>query len=313
MDLKALGSLRGSFCGHPCWLLLTVVMVLLGCSRDAPKSAPRAVDAPAAELLKQLTATDEGVRFAVLDRAKKRIGHLSAGELEAALTTLRPKNVSTLIYVCIQTRSKLLLGLSPAAQKALEHSAGSFPNLAYYLARVDPIAGLPALVDMYQRHAAHRMPICLAIGEICRPEASDFLLEQIRRIKSAGGNIEAPLAGLKQSCQEIDPKTVNWLLAQQLNREEIIALSELKLNLPPERLKALWQAGGRDRFLAVEVIFGKPQTHFDTLRWMVEQYLQAGDKSTVRQLMFSDAMQSVTDRRLVDFREATLAKLPLDR
>ncbi|MEJ2643229.1 MAG: hypothetical protein P8010_27110, partial [Desulfosarcinaceae bacterium] len=96
-----------------------------------------------------------------------------------------------------------------------------------------------------------------------------------------------------------------------LNREETIALSELDLNLPPDRLKTLWQAGGRDRFLAVEVILGAPQTHFETLRWMVDRYLRAGDKNTVRELMHSDSMRSVSDKRLVEFREATLAKLPL--
>jgi hypothetical protein len=110
----------------------------------------------------------------------------------------------------------------------------------------------------------------------------------------------------------MDPETVNWLLTLQLNREETIALSELDLNLPPERLKTLWLAGGRDRFLAVEVIIGAPQTHFETLRWMVDQYLKAGDKNTVRELMHSDGLRSVTGKGLVEFRESTLAKLPLD-
>jgi hypothetical protein len=315
MDPNALGPLRGPSggrrCRLRCRLLLAVLMVLLGCSGESPKSAASAVDTPAAELLKQLTATDEGVRFAVLDTAKKQIDYLSPRETEAALTALRPKNVSTLIYVCIQTKSKLLLDLSPAAQKALEHSAGSFPNLAYYLARVDPAAGLPALVNLYERHPNQRMAICLAVGEICHPKASDFLLDQARRIKTSGGDIVAPLAGLKHACRKIDPETVDWLLAQQLNREETIALSELDLNLPPKRLQTLWLAGGRDRFLAVEVILGAPQTHFETLRWMVDQYLKAGDKNTVRELMHSDGMRSVTDKRLIEFRAATLAGLPL--
>jgi hypothetical protein len=314
MDLKVIGGpFRGPLGGVQCGLLLVFLTMLLACSREPPKSAADELNTPAAELLKQLTAVDEAERFAVLDRAKERIGHIDVEEVEDALTALRPKNVSTLIYVCIQVKSRLLFGLPSAAQKALEHSAGSFPNLAYYLARVDSDIGLPVLLDLYERHPAHRMAICLAIGETCHPKAVGFLLEQARRIKITGGEIVAHLAGLKHSCRGIDRATVDWLLTQELTREETIALSELALDLPPERLRTLWQAGGRRRFLAVEIILGAPLAHFETLRWMVDQYLMAGDKNTVRQLMHSDGLRSVSDERLIEFRESTLAKIPLKR
>jgi hypothetical protein len=107
------------------------------------------------------------------------------------------------------------------------------------------------------------------------------------------------------------PETVDWLLGLSLDREETIALSQLDLNLSPGRLRTLWQAGGRNRFFAVEVILGAPQTHFDLLRWMVDQHLKAGEADTVRRLMYADVMRSVTDRRLIDFREATLKKVGL--
>jgi hypothetical protein len=298
-----------------CGLLMAIIVVLLGCPAGPPKSDPMVKGVPHHELLKRLTAMDEAERFEVLELAKQQLDQVTIEEIEATLTELRQKNLSTLIYVCIQTHSELLYELKPPALQTLENSAGSFPNLAYYYARVDPTEGLKELFRLYDQQPDQRLFISLAIGEVCLPEASDFLLSQARSIKSAGGNIRAQLAGLKRSCTNMKAKDVQWILAQKLEREEIIALSDLALapGLPPESLKALWLKDGQQRFFAIQVILGDPDTHFEPLRWMIAQYLQAGDRDTVRQILFSDSLRSVSAQRVVDFREATLAQVRLPK
>ncbi|MEJ2640253.1 MAG: hypothetical protein P8010_11810, partial [Desulfosarcinaceae bacterium] len=62
MDLKGIGSLRGAFDGCRGWLLLAILVMLLGCSREPPKSAAGALDTSVSVLLKELTATDEARR-----------------------------------------------------------------------------------------------------------------------------------------------------------------------------------------------------------------------------------------------------------
>lgn len=290
-------------------LLMATMVTLLGCPSGPPKSEPAVKGIAHEALLKRLTAMDEAIRFEVIEPAMELTGQLSSEDVESILTDLRPKNVSTLIYVCIQTKNKLLYGLKPPARNTLENSTGSFPNLAYYYARVAPVQGLAELLRLYDQHPGERLPISLAMGEVCRPEAFEFLLSQARRIKNAGGEVTAQLAGLKRSCTAVKTEDIEWMLARELDREEIIALSELASGLPSKSLKTLWIAKGQKRFFTIQVILGAPDTHFDSLRWMIDQYLRAGDQDTVRQLMFSDSMRSATVQRVIDFREATLAEV----
>jgi hypothetical protein len=260
-------------------------------------------------LLERLTAVDEAERFRVIGAAKSQIGQVDPKDVEHALTSLQPKNLSTLIYVCIETRNPVLYHLSPPARQALENSPGSYPNIAYYYARVNPDDGLKALFGLYERHPDKRLPVCLAIGEICRKEAGNFLLAEAKAAKAEGGAVTHMLAGLKHSCRSIGETDLDWFLKQSLDREELIALSELDLEVPVDKAKAYWQSGGVKRFFATELIMGRPDRLFDALRWMIDQYMDAGDTDTVKQLMMSDSMRSATVPRVREFRRLTLKKL----
>ncbi len=167
--------------------------MLWGCHSDVPKAAWAAGDKNHPKLLERLTAVDEAERFEVIDAAKSQIGHMEPKQIEVALTALRPKNLSTLIYVCIETHNPVLYHLSPPARQALENSPGSYPNIAYYYARVNPDNGLKALFGLYERHPDKRLPVCLAIGEICQKEARSFLLAKAKGGKSKSRIIRRPV------------------------------------------------------------------------------------------------------------------------
>jgi hypothetical protein len=290
-------------------IVLYLVCMFWGCHNDAPKPASLTGDNNHHKLLEQLTAVNEAERFEVLQTAKSKIGHMESKDVEAALTSLRPKNVSTLIYTCIKTSNPVLYHLSPPARQALENSTGSFPNIAYYYARVNPDEGLKALFGLYERYPDKRLPVCLAIGEVCQKEAGDFLRSEAKAVKTDGGMVTHLLAGLKHSCNSIGEVDVEWFLTQSLDREELIALSELNVELSIDRVKTYWKSGGPKRFFAIESIMGDPDKHFEAFCWLIDQYMKAGDTDTVRQLLMSDGMRSMTVPRIKEFRESILEKI----
>jgi hypothetical protein len=283
--------------------------ILWGCHNDVPKAALASGDKNHQQLLERLAAVDEAERFEAIDAAKSKIGQMDPKEIEVALTSLRPKNLSTLIYVCIATHNPVLYHLSPPARQALENSAGSYPNIAYYYARVNPGQGLKALFGLYERHPDKRLPVCLAIGEVCQKEAGDFLLAEAKAAKEEGRAVTHMLSGLKHSCRSIGEAELDWFLMQSLDREELISLSELNFEIPVDKVKAYWKSGGVKRFFAIELVMGQPDKPFDALCWMIDQYLDAGDTDTVKQLMMSDSMRSAAGPRIKEFRRLTLKKL----
>ena len=191
------------------YTLVILAMLLLGCSAAGARQ----------DLLRQLTHVDEAARFAVIDEARAKLSQIKKAEIESTLTALQPKNVSTLIYLFIQTGNKGFYNLSPPARQALERTAGAFPNLAYYYARVNPAEGLTELQRLYAAYPAHRLPISLAIGETCRAEAKNFLLSEARTIKAEGNEITTQLAGLKQPCLTVNEAAIDFFLSQELDRE----------------------------------------------------------------------------------------------
>jgi hypothetical protein len=303
--------IRSGFRIQPVVVLIALHLVLMlgGCHRDAPKAASATSHNDCQMLLQRLTDANEAERFGVIGAARSRIGEMGAKEVAAALTALRPKNVSTLIYVCIKTRNPVFYRLSPSARQSLENSPGSFPNIAYYYARVNPGEGLNALFGLYERHPDKRLPVCLAIGEVCQKEAGNFLLAEAKTVKTQGGMVTDMLSGLKHSCRSMGENNLDWFLAQSLDREELIVLSELTLSLPFDKIKTYWKSGGVKRLFAIELIMGQPAKLFDALCWMIDQYMKAGDTDTVRQLMMSDGMRSATSPHVQKFRRSTLNKL----
>jgi hypothetical protein len=289
-------------------IAIYLVIIVWGCHNDAPKAASEP-DNNDKKLLERLTSVDEAERFEVIDGAKSLIGHTSPKEVEDVLTSLRPKNLSTLIYACIETRNPVLYHLSPPARQALENATGSYPNIAYYYARVNPNDGLKALLSLYERYPDKRLAVCLAIGEVCQKEATDFLLTEAKAVKAKGGTVTYMLAGLKHPCRSIGEADLDWFLMQSLDREELIALSELDFELPVDKVKEYWKSGGAKRIFTIELIMGHPDELFDALRWMIDQLMNAGDTEMVKLLMMSDSMRSVAAPRVQKFRQKTLKKL----
>jgi hypothetical protein len=260
-------------------------------------------------LLTQLTSTKESERFKAQAAAIRHTAALSHRELETVLTSLRKKNVSALIYVCIKTRNAVLYKLSSPAVMVLESGAGAFPNIAYYYARVRPSSGLEKLFRLYHRHPANRLPICLALGELDRPEARRFLLTEARKSKRAGEGVLAQLNGLKGAAGVVESKDVFWMLDRKLDREEIIALAEVGVQLSDAQLKTLWQSGASKRNYALQSILGDPEAYFHVLCWIIKQYLDSDDSDKARQLLLSDSLRSSSSRRVQQYRKTVLQKI----
>jgi hypothetical protein len=260
-------------------------------------------------LLTQLTSTKESVRFKAQVAAIRHMAAISLRELEAFLTSLRKKNVSALIYVCIKTRSHKLYQLSPPAVMVLESAAGAFPNIAYYYARVKPSSGLEKLIGLYHRYPAQRLPICLALGELDRSKAHSFLLAEARTIKTAGKGVYAHLCGLKGAADVVESKDVLWMLEQKLDREEIIALAEVGVRWSDAQLKSLWQSGAAKRNFALQCILGDPEAFFDIFCWIINQHLDNGDSDMARRLLLSDSLRSSSSRRVQRYRKTALQKI----
>jgi hypothetical protein len=290
-------------------LWFCVLWVLFwGCHGDTSEADPVPVD-QAMALLTQLTSTKESERFKAQAPAIHHMGAISHRELETVLTSLRKKNVSALIYVCIKTGNDGLYKLSPPAVMVLESAAGAFPNIAYYYARVRPSSGLEKLFRLYHRYPANRLPICLALGELDRSEAHRFLLAEARKIKTAGKGVYAHLCGLKSAADVVGSKDVFWMLDQKLDREEIIALAQVGVQLSDAQLKTLWQSGAARRNYALQSILGDPEAYFNVLCWVMNQYLDIGDSDIARQLLLSDSLRLSSSRRVQQYRKTVLQKI----
>ena len=161
-------------------LICAILMTFGGCPTAPSRTDSRRIPS---DLLTRLTAPEESVRFSVMDQALKDGTLIRAKELETALTNLRKKNISTLIYVCIKTQNTALYHLSAPAAMALENTAGAFPNIAYYYARVDPASGVEALLRLYHRYPNERLAVCLALGEVQQKKVHDFLLKEAKALK----------------------------------------------------------------------------------------------------------------------------------
>lgn len=294
-------------------LLICAILMTFGGCPTAPHRTASGRNYHAIDLLTRLTAPEESVRFGVLEQALRSETLIRAEELETVLTTLREKNVSTLIYACIKTGNRALYHLSAPAGMALENTAGAFPNIAYYYARVDPVSGFEALLRLYHRYPKERLAVCLALGEVPQKKAGDFLMQEAKALKSAGGRIIEHLFGLKSTPDAITAPDVVWMLERSLDREEIIALAELDIPWTDAQLETFWQSGSVKRHFAVQCILSDPDEHFESLDWMINQYLQTGDTDTVRQFMLSDRMRSEKTARVRKLRDATLKKISMKK
>jgi hypothetical protein len=76
----------------------------------------------AARLLRQLVSSEESDRFRVLESAKKRSKSFSPESVENVLTYEGKKNVSTMIFVFMETRNDILYRIGSRERRILEEA-----------------------------------------------------------------------------------------------------------------------------------------------------------------------------------------------
>lgn len=259
-----------------------------------------------ADILDRLISPDELRRFGDLEKAKENINRIKADDIERLVTSLRQKNMSTLIFVLMETGSDILYHLSPPAQMSVENSAGSFPNIAYYYARINPEKGLGELYRLYDKNRDQRLHICKAIGEVGSLKAAEFLMAEAMMAKESGNSIVPMLAGLLIYNKPVGQDKILWLLEQSLDREEIILLSELNIGFSQNELAGLYNYGGKKADYAVQYIFRDPVANFEAIRFIVDKELENKNYDRVLEWMMSDIFERINDPQLKLYRESLL-------
>jgi len=307
------------------YLLCLIAMVACAASQaegPAPSADPKSLTGEPAlpgdtsqskenvgTLLKQLMSPREAERFRAMDKAKTQLKGISVKNIEQVLTSLRKKNVSTLIFSLMEAGSDVLYGVSLPARRAAENSEGSFPNIAFYYARISPRKGLPELYRLYGERGDQRLSICKAIGETGDSEALKFLMAEAKAEKMDGASAFPFIAGMQSSNRNVSRDAIEWFLEQNLDREEIILLSRLRTSLTQRELVSLYDEGKKKRVYAIEHIFRKPDIYFEALCSVIDKELENRQYDKVRQLMMSDSIRRSKDQRVRQYREAVLGRI----
>jgi len=256
-----------------------------------------------------IVSPDEAVRFQLLEKAKIRLEDAPPSEIEILLTSFGKKNVSTLLFVLMKTRNDGLYHVSTPARMAAENSDGSFPNIAYYYARVNPSQGIESLFRLYDRHKFQRLPICMGIGLTQSQKGVEFLLNEAKRLKPLGEDIYAQISGLKTANYRLDTDEIKWFLNTDLNREEFIAITQLQANVSRTDLIDIYHASMIGRSYAIQHVFGYPDLHMNALQDIISAEIEKGRYQYVYQLMMSDRMRTTQNRALQEFREKTISQV----
>ena len=283
----------------------------LRCHAGEPKipESPFQTQESVIVLLNQLLSPKESLRFQVLGKAKNELRSVSYKDIERVLTTLRKKNVSTLIFVLMETKNSSIYNLQLPARLVTEDSAGSFPNIAYYYATVNPQRGLTELFRLYKEHSDQRLAICQAIGKVGISEALEFLMAEAKIQKNKGSSIIPFLAGLKCSNKIIDKTWIVWFLKQDLDREEIILLSHLKTMFEQNELISLYYTGERERKYAIQHIFHRPVVNFEALHCITDKEIENKQYDKVFQWMKSDSIQRCDDLRVKKYQVSVIEQI----
>lgn len=296
----------------PAWerAMIFLLIILTGTVFQAAGAGSRPEKAE--DILNQLVSPDEAERFKAMDKIKGQEALVTVRDIEQSLASLRKKNVSTLIFVLMEKGSDILYRAGIPAKMTLENSEGSFPNIAYYYAKIQPEKGLKELYRLYGKHSNERMAICKALGEVGVQEAMDFLMTEALREKRAGNSIIAHLAGLQHSGRIMEQSKIGHFLEQNLDREEIILLSRFNTDLDSDKLRAFYTEGGRKKTYAVEYVFREPGVHFNVLCFMTDTEIEKQNYDTVLQWMMSDSIRQSKDERVRQYRESVLARIRKD-
>lgn len=282
-------------------------MAILCVSCSGPSSIQSSTQDISGNLLQKLTSVSEGTRFSVIAQTEESIGEISKDDVEKCLTSLQDKNVSTLIYIYMKVQNDILYTLNKPAEKALLNSKGSFPNIAFYYSSVKPKKGLKKLIQLYENSNKNHLAICKAIGKTKTTEGIEFLISEIKNQKKTDHIINPLIAGLNKTERVIDKEIIIWALSQNLNREELIALSSIKTNFSGKELFVFYTEGElKKQLFVIQYVFREPDTHFETIKDLVEIEFSQKNYNTIIEWMMSDKFHNYNDLKIKKFRETTL-------
>lgn len=261
------------------------------------------------KLLTSLTSVSEAERFAARSQLMSHPRKLTKISVESALTSLRPKNVSTLIFVLMEHHSDILYHISEPARMNAENTLGSFPNIAYYYAAVRPEKGFDDLRRLYEHHPDDQMAVCKAIGKIGGHRSVEFLFGSIREKKKRNQSVLAELAGLKLSSMSLSSKEIKALLSKHLNRDEIILAARIDCRWTQKDMIRLYLGDARQRAYVLERVFYRPDIYFQVFHYIITDHMQAGQYDTVRRWMLSDALVKTQDQYIKTYRDMMMKQL----
>ena len=266
------------------------------------------------DILIRLISPDEKERFSAMEEAKNQPDRIVSGDIEKILKMPRKKNLSTLIFVLMEKRDNLIYEMSFPARKAVENSEGSFPNIAYYYARIRPRKGLRELYRLYQEHGDQRLTISKAMGETALPEAANFLMTEVFSHRNSGNSAFAPMAGLSASGVSVDKDKILRLLGENLDREEVILLSNLRTEFTQSDLMLLYEQGNkRKQGYVIQRIFREPARNFKMVRFVTEQAIEKGREDRAMEWMMSDTVRRCDDEQVRRYRKSVLERIRSQR
>lgn len=302
---------KGHFFGAGLTLFLFFFCTNIGFGSDIPpvQDTKGFSERDAGELLERLTSPVESIRFQALESIRRSAVSFSREEIEAVLTRIRDKNVSTLIFFLMETGNDILYRVEIPARMTVENSEGSFPNIAFYYARFSRPEGVRSLFRLFETHDNQRMAICKALGETGSPEAAGFLLKKAELAGKAGSRVPM-FSGLNALHQSLDKSKITSFLKSELDREEIILLSQLKTDFTPVELMTLYKWGNRQQMYALEHVFNSPEKNTKAIRLIIDDMFEKKQFDRIRELLSSDRIRNSTDERIRKFREATLKRIP---
>ena len=279
--------------------LMAVACLMLACAFQG-----QAGPSPAATTL---TSTDEAERFGALESLQNGKVVLTDDQATAALSELRPKNVSTLLFWLMESGSDLVYRLEAPARNTAETAEGAFPNIAFYYARIRPEEGLTSLLRLYSERPDQRMTLCKAIGETGLPRAREFL---IREMSAEKPDLIPLLAGYRFMTVPLAQRQVKTLLSRSLGRDELVALAKAPADFSDAELRSLFAAGdAATRFYVTETVFFRPDVYLAPIETIVADLMQKGDIDAVRRLMMSDGIRRSRDAGVREYRDQVLKKI----
>jgi len=260
-------------------------------------------------VLYKLLSPKELKRFHVIEKVKKMIDSISLKEIETIILSNKNINVSTLIFVLMEKKRSDIYYLEAKTLSVLEQNIGAFPNICYYYARITPQKGIRNLIRLYNNNLNERMFICRALGEIATKEAFSFLLDEAIKQKKDKKNIYSQLAGLLTTQKKIPIDKLNWLLDQELDREEIIILSKFKCNLNQNHIMSLYFKGKLKKYFAIEYIFRDLKKNFSAMKKIIEEELNNNHIDFVMKIMTSDKISRCKDQELNNYRKTIINRI----